>query len=604
MKKIHFMLTAFRDGFQSVFGARVFSQDYLPVVEYAAKECGIDHLEAGGGAMFQSPFFYARENSFDVMDNFRRAVGPEVELQTLARGISVVALKAQPRDIVRLHAQMFKKHGMTTIRNFDALNDVNNLIYSGQCIKEAGLRHEVVVTLMELPPGCTGAHDVAFYEKVLRQILDAGVPYDSVCFKDASGTSRPQKVHDAMRMARRLLGNKVKLVFHSHETAGTGTVAYKGAIEGGADQIDLSLAPLSGGTSQPDVITMWHALRGTEYTLDINIDKIIELERRLKEALKDYFMPPEATMVEPLIPFFPMPGGALTANTQMLRDNNLMDRYPEMIAAMGEAVRLGGFGTSVTPVSQFYFQQAFNNVLFGKWKKIAEGYGKMVLGYFGKTPVPPDPEVVRVAAEQLKLAPTANHLDALEKDSKLGTAPAKAALEKEGLPVTDENLFIVASCEDKGIAFLKGQGTVGVRKNEPKKEEKPAAASGPKPSGPAVYKVTVNGQNYDVRLDGAKAVVDGTSYDVQVADGSVETAAPATAAPAGAGTKVVTQLPGLVLRIEKPVGSSVKVNDCILVVESMKMENAIVAPVSGKLVALYVTQGQQVPSGTTLGLIQ
>ena len=146
MKKIKFMLTAFRDGFQSVYGARVFSKDYLPVVEFAAKECGIRHLEAGGGAMFQSPYFYSRENAFDVMDAFRTAAGPDADLQTLARGISVVALKAQPRDIIKLHADMFKKHGMTTIRNFDALNDVSNLIWSGQCIHNAGLKHEVVVT--------------------------------------------------------------------------------------------------------------------------------------------------------------------------------------------------------------------------------------------------------------------------------------------------------------------------------------------------------------------------------------------------------------------------------------------------------------------------
>ena len=86
-----------------------------------------------------------------------------------------------------------------------------------------------------------------------------------------------------------------------------------------------------------------------------------------------------------------MPGGALTANTQMLRDNGIMDKYPEMILAMSDVVRKGGFGTSVTPVSQFYFQQAFNNVMFGPWKKIAEPYGKMVLGYFRKTPVSPDP---------------------------------------------------------------------------------------------------------------------------------------------------------------------------------------------------------------------
>ena len=71
-----------------------------------------------------------------------------------------------------------------------------------------------------------------------------------------------------------------------------------------------------------------------------------------------------------------MPGGALTANTQMMRDNNILHKYPEVIAAMSEVVQKGGYGTSVTPVSQFYWQQAFSNVMFGKWKKIADGYGK------------------------------------------------------------------------------------------------------------------------------------------------------------------------------------------------------------------------------------
>ncbi|MBP8260714.1 MAG: biotin attachment protein, partial [Verrucomicrobia bacterium] len=562
LKKVHFMLTAFRDGFQSVYGARVFSRDYLPVVEFAARECGIQHFEAGGGAMFQSPFFYSRENAFDVMDAFRQAAGPEADLQTLARGISVVALKAQPREVIRLHARLFKKHGMTTIRNFDALNDVQNLIESGKSIKEAGLNHEVAVTMMELPPGCSGAHDVPFYEAVLRRILDEGVPFDSVAFKDASGTSCPRKVHDTILMARRLLGGKIKLVFHSHDTAGTGSLTYQAAIEGGANQVDVSIAPVSGGTCQPDLLTLWHALRGTDYTLDIDLAKIIRLGEMLKQAMKDYFLPPEATRVEPLIPLFPMPGGALTANTQMLRDNGLMDRYPDVIAAMGEAVRKGGFGTSVTPVSQFYFQQAFNNVMFGPWKKIAEGYGRMVLGYFGRTPIPPDPEVVRLASEELKLPPTTDHLAMLEQDAKRGLAAARAALEKEGLPVTDENLFIVASCEDKGVGFLKGHGALGVRKNQPAAEAAPAER--PAPEGPAFYEVLVNDRVFKVEINDDMALVNGVSYRV----GVKEEAAPAKAIGLRPGTPVTSQLPGLVLRIEKQVGATLNAGDRILVLES------------------------------------
>lgn len=71
----------------------------------------------------------------------------------------------------------------------------------------------------------------------------------------------------------------------------------------------------------------------------------------------------------------------------------------------------------IDPVSQFYFQQAFNNVMFGPWAKIAEGYGKMVLGYFGKTPVRPDSDVVKLASEQLKLEPTTKKaLDLADED--------------------------------------------------------------------------------------------------------------------------------------------------------------------------------------------
>lgn len=607
MKKIHFMLTAFRDGFQSVFGARVFSQDFLNVLAYAANDCGIDHIESGGGAMFQSPIFYCNENSFEVMDAVRGAVGPKANLQTLARGISVVALKAQPRDIVKLHADLFRKHGITTIRNFDALNDVQNLIWSGKCITDAGLRHEVCVTMMELPPGCSGAHEVDFYEKSLRAILDAGVPYTSLCFKDASGTSRPQKVHETIRMARQLLGDKIHISFHSHDTAGTCVAAYQAAIEGGADQIDLSIAPLSGGTSQPDVITMWHALRGTPYSLDVDITKIVKLEQMLKEALKDYFVPPEATCVEPLIPFFPMPGGALTANTQMLRDNNLMHKYDEVIAAMGEAVQRGGFGTSVTPVSQFYFQQAFNNVMFGPWKKIADGYGRMVLGYFGKTPVPPAPEVVKLAAEQLKLEPTTDHLGAIEADSKRGITAAKVALTKEALPITDENIFIAASCEEKGIAFLKGQGTIGVRKNLPAAKPAVATSASPSASGsaPVAYQVELNGRQYRVVLDGAHALVNGTSYDVEVSAAKAEeTKAPSPASGEQVGQTVSTQLPGVVLRIEKPVGTQVKAGETVLVIESMKMETSISTNVGGTVAEIRVKQGDQVEAGQILAVIR
>ena len=473
-KLVKVMNTAFRDGFQSCLGSRVITKDYLPAVE-AAKAAGITHFEFGGGASFQSLFFYCGENAFDMMDAFRSVTGPEANLQTLGRGINVVALDSQPSDIIELHAKLFKKHGATTIRNFDALNDVNNLVYSGQMIQKYGLKHEICITLMALPPGCNGAHDTSFYIKNLDQILAADVAFDSLCFKDASGTATPTTVYETIKQARRKVGPDVHIRMHTHETAGTSVLTYKAALDAGADGIDLSMAPVSGGTCQPDIVTMWHALRGTEYDLGIDIDKVLEAEKILQECMSKYELLPEGRLVEPLIPWSPMPGGALTSNTQMLRELKMFDKYPQIFAKMRECVRLGGFGTSVTPVSQFYFQQAFNNFLLGDWKRIAEGYGKMVLGYFGKTPVAPDPEIVKIASKQLGLEPTTEDPRAMnDRNPNKGVAACKKMLTEAGITdLSEENIFIAATCKEKGIQFLKGEAKVSVhykKKEEPKKQ--------------------------------------------------------------------------------------------------------------------------------------
>ena len=589
-KLIKVMDTSFRDGFQSVYGARVFVDDFIPALQSAVK-AGLKHFEVAGGARFQSPIFYCNENAFETMDKIRAAVGPDINLQSLSRGVNVVGLDSQPRDVIDLHAKMFAKHGVTTIRNFDALNDVNNLLYSSQCIKKHGLKHEVTITMMELPIGCKGAHDVEFYERVLRSILDAGIEFDSLAFKDASGTSAPRKVFETVKRTREILGADADIRFHSHETAGTGLAAYLAALEGGANCIDLSMKPVSGGTAQPDIVSMWHALKGTDYDLGIDVEKILETEEIFKECMKDYFLPPEAMAVNPMIIQSPLPGGALTANTQMLRDNNLMDKYPEVVAAMKEVVEKGGFGTSVTPVSQFYFQQAFNNVMFGAWKKIAEGYGKMVLGYFGQTPCEPDSEVVKIAQEQLGLEPTTETVvDLNDKDPEKGLGVAQKRLEEAGLEVNDENLFISAACKEKGILFLQGKGTIGVRKNEKTSDE-------PKTSGNDTngYTVTVNGKKYAVALEGDKATVNGKLYDFSVKEG-IE----AKANVGGEGTPVKAALPGNVLKVLVSEGDSISEGDVIAVVEAMKMETEIKSPVSGTVKSVEIEAGTKVQNGQVL----
>ena len=597
-KLVNVMNTSFRDGFQSVFGARVKTPDFLPALA-ASAEAGFTHFEAGGGARYQSLYLYCQEDAFDMMDAFRETAGPNANLQTLARGVNVVALDSQPSDIIDLHAKMFKKHGMTTIRNFDALNDVRNLSYSGRCIVEAGLNHEVVITLMELPPGCSGAHTPEFYIKTLEDILDDGVPFSSICFKDASGTAVPSKVYDTIKLARKRLGDDMHIRLHTHETAGVSVSSYIAALDAGADGIDLAMAPVSGGTSQPDFIVMWHALRGTEFVLgndtdEIDVDKVREAEAVFKNCMKDYFMPPEATMVEPLIPYAPMPGGALTANTQMMRDAGTLHQFPDVIQAMTEVVKKGGFGSSVTPVSQFYFQQAYNNVVLGPWKRIAEGYGKMVLGYFGKTPVPADAEIVALASEQLGLEPTTrNPRDINDEDATKGIGAAKQLLADNDLEATDESIFIVSALKEKGIAFLKGDRPDGVRKIDT------AAAAGASPGGANAYTVEINNKKYEVAFEGGKATVNGRGVNYSIAE-STGSPGGGSSAATGEGEIVSAELAGQVLRIVASEGDLVEEGDVLLVLEALKMEIEVKSPCAGTVAAVIVAGDQQVAVGDAL----
>ena len=581
------MDTSFRDGFQSCYGARVLTQDFLSAIKPSI-EAGITHFESGGGARFQSLFFYCNESAFDMMDAFRKESGNDANLQTLARGINVVALKQQPKDIIDLHAKLFKKHGVTTVRNFDALNDIRNLEYSGERIKAHGLRHEITITLMDLPPGCDGAHTVEFYIDNLKKIVNSSIPYDSICFKDASGTAHPRKIYELVKQARKIISDDTVLWFHTHETAGTSVAQNIAAIEAGINGIDLAKRPCSGGTCQVDILTMWHALKGTEYTLDVDYEKILKAEDVFVECMKDYFLPPEAVQTSPLIPLSPMPGGALTANTMMMRDANVLHLYPEVIREMSDVVRKGGYGTSVTPVSQFYFQQAYSNVTQGKWQKITEGYGNMVLGYFGRPPSEPDPEIVKIASEQLGKPVFKG--DPLEVEEP-GIPKSTKILESNGLEVNDENIFTIASCESKGLDFLLGKSKVNIRKISDTKEKVVATPSN-KPiiinSEPRNYEVTVDGKAYDVLVKPSKkGEIDNISAVPKLATGDQM-------------KEICAPVPSLVLKVLVKPSDKFNAGDTLLVLEAMKMETEIKAPDSGEVTEITVENGMNVQTSQTL----
>ena len=270
---------------------------------------------------------------------------------------------------------------------------------------------------------------------------------------------------------------EMPLWLHSHDTASIAVSCYMAGIEAGVDGVDLSVRPMASGTVQPDVRSLAHALKGTGYSLDIDVSKMDMIENLLNEGLKDYDFNPTTTIADARVLGFPMPGGAIGPNVHMMVKAGILHKYSEVLSEFPVVVEAGGAWTSVTPGSQQYWLQAFNNVMYGRWEKIDPGYGKAVLGYFGKTPLPPDPVVVKVASEQLNLPVfTGDPLEAAPKNIE----PAKKALEERNLTVNDENIFIVLASMvpgkkmelNEGIKLLTGQAKIDIPLKEKRRKTK------------------------------------------------------------------------------------------------------------------------------------
>jgi pyruvate carboxylase subunit B len=603
-KKIRVMFTPFRDGLQSSFGGKVRLQDFLPAMEASAR-AGIRHFEFGGGARYQAPYFYLGEDPFETMQKIRDAVGPDVDLQILTRSVSGVTLTSQSIEALQMQARLMKQYGTTWDRNFDYMNDVDNLVKTGQPIVDAGMHHQVSIALMGLPFKSDKVHTAEFYVNIGKKLLDSGIHIDSICLKDASGTTDPKTVYEAAKGLRRIMPKDMLLWLHTHDTASMAVACYMAGIAAGVDGIDLSVRPMASGTVQPDVRSMAHALKGTGYSLDIDVSKIGDIEGMLSELMQEYDFNPTTTTADARVIGFPMPGGAIGPNVHMMVKAGVLEKYSDVLAEFPVVVEAGGAWTSVTPGSQQYWLQAFNNVLYGRWKKIDAGYGKAVLGYFGRTPLPPDPDVVKIASEQLKLEPfTGDPLEAAPKNIE----PARKALEERGLPTTDKNVFLVLSAMvpdkkmelNEGIRLLMGKPKIDIpfkKKAEPSPAA-PSAAPSAVPAGPITAPVT---SRCIVREEG---VVRTFTVTIEPANGGGAATATATMPAAvtpvasGNGTPVYSTFGGSVevVDVMVKVGDRVSKGQAVAAIEAMKARHDIKSPKEGIVASVNVAIGDEIDS--------
>ena len=599
-KEIRVMFTPFRDGLQSVFGGKTRLKDILPAIE-ASAAAGIKHFEFGGGARFQAPFFYVGENPFFCMSEIRKAVGPDADLQILTRSVSGVTLTTQRTTTLALQAKLMRKHGTTIDRNFDFMNDVDNLVKTGQPIVDSGMHHQVCVALMGLPFKSDKAHTPDFYIGIVRDLLKRDIQFDSVCLKDASGTTSPRTCYETAKGIKKILPPEIPLVQHTHDTASTAVACYMAGIAGGVDGIDLAVRPLASGTSQPDVRSMAHSLKGTGFSLDIDPSKMDEIESLLNKSLSEYEFNPVTTSADARVVGFPMPGGAIGPNVHMMKSAGILDKYSDVLAEFPEVVRAGGGWTSVTPGSQQYWLQAFNNVLHGRWEKIDAGYGKSVLGYFGCPPLPPDPEVVKIASEKLELPPFDG--DPLEEAPDTLTE-AENALKERGIEITDENKFLVAAAIvpgknmelNEGIRLLEKRSKITL----PLKKEESGNQKTNSITTPTKTSVTVtegnNTRTYEVVIEPPASSKSPTTPN--------QTAA--TPSNGGQTKDIFSPFEGNVEVVEVNVkaGDAVTQGQVVAAVEAMKAKHDVKAPCAGRVSAVHASIGNEVSAGKPIMTIE
>ncbi len=600
-KTIRVMFTPFRDGLQSSFGGKVRLNDILPAMKLSA-ELGIRHFEFGGGARYQAPYFYLGEDPFEDMKAMREAVGPDADLQILTRSVSGVTLTTQSIEGLNLQAKLMKEYGTTWDRNFDYMNDVENLIKTGKPIVDAGMHHQVCIAMMGLPFYSDKVHTAEFYINIGKRLLDSGIQIDSICMKDASGTTDPKTCYETAKGLRKIMPPEMPLWQHTHDTASMAVACYMAGIEGGVDGIDLSVRPMASGTVQPDVRSMEHALKGTGFSLDIDGKKMSQIENMLNDLMKDYSFNPTTTTADARVVGFPMPGGAIGPNVHMMVKAGILHKYDDVLAEFPVVVEAGGAWTSVTPGSQQYWLQAFNNVMYGRWEKIEAGYGRAVLGYFGKTPLPSDPNVVKIASEQLG-QPVFDG-DPLEVAPK-NIEPAKKALEERNLPVNDKNIFLVMASMvpgkkmeiNEGIRLLTGNPKIDIplKKKEEPKAAAPAAA--PAPVGAAITGPTTS---RCIVQEGANTRTFTVTIEPATSAGTVPVAAAPVAAPAApvGGTAVFSTFAGSVEVVDIKVkeGDKVAKGAIIATVEAMKANHDIKAKCDGTVTGIHVKIGDEIDS--------
>ena len=601
--------TTFRDGNQSLLGGRLRGSEIFPIAR-KLDGVGMFAMEAFGGATFET-YLELGEDPWDYLRQLREAT-PNTPIQALVRGQNLVGHRNYADDAVELFIATAASLGVDVFRFFDPLNDLRNMEVAINAARKAGRRIQGAMCYAVSP-----AHGLDLWCRLAKGLAAMGV--DDVVVKDTSGLLSPQVAWELVTALREASG--LPVVVHSHCSSGMAPMAYMAAVEAGAAALDTALSPLAWGASQPATESVVAALAGGDYDTGLDLERLLEIRLEL-EALKRRHrddLSPQADRVDADVLRYRMPAFMLEDIHQQVGQHRADERLREVLEEVEKVREDLGYPPLVAPIRQLIASQAVFNVLGGdRYATVTQELKDYLQGLYGTPPRPANAQVRRLVLgreEPITIRPA----DLLEPQ----VEATRAQLRKRGLPHKDESVLTFLMFPTLAVELVSPRSTAAASEetgspnghvgSEPEDEIAPSGASrhlpqqvgeeeAPPPEvaapAPAIqtteFEVEVEGEVFRVRVTGAGMTV--AAAAPAVAAGPAAPAAPQATAPArqvrdGA---VLAPMQGLIVRVPVKVGDQVGLGDVLAVLEAMKMQNDIVAASPGKVVEVYVKEGEVV----------
>jgi pyruvate carboxylase subunit B len=629
-----------RDGHQSLFATRGRTEDMIPVAEMM-DEVGFWAMEVWGGATFDTMHRFLNEDPWERIRTLKRYI-KKTPFSMLLRAQNLVGYRNYADDVAKAFVDRAAANGMDIFRTFDALNDYRNFETVVPVIKECGKHFQGCICYTMTEPRMGGeVYNIDYYVNKAKDLEAMGA--DSICIKDMAGLIAPYDAYAIVKALKETV--KAPIHLHSHFTSGMSPMSHLKAIEAGVDIVDTVMAPYAYRTShaaiEPLVMTLLGTNRDTGFDIKhmAAINEIFEKEimPKYRYLLDDTKM--AVTDINVLL--HQTPGGMLSNLVNQLRDMDALDKIDEVYAELPRVRKDLGQIPLVTPTSQIVGIQTVNNVLFDdeneRYKMITAQVKDLCYGLYGKTAVPINPEVQKKA---LKGYDRGEEPIACRPAEVLEPELEKAKQDTEGLAVDLDDVLIYALYPVTGKKFLNWKygkeqppPEVSPRTLEDAKAElemlkkakagqlieKPDKAAPAKGENLRTFNVFVDDEYFEVgvdSLDGAPMVnyvqpmpgMMPAAAAPPAAAPAAKAAAPAAEAPpapaaAVEGTPLTAPMPGMIIKYEKNVGDAINEGETAVILEAMKMENALPAPASGTIKAINFSSGDSVAKGDVLCVI-